>query len=1245
MSKENLKDFQYDAFLSHNSHDKPSVEQIALWLEDEAKLKVWLDKWNLVPGDPWQEDLERALDQSHCCVVFLGPHGIGSWQNEEMRVAISKRVSRKAMRVVPVLLPNALRPEKESELPDFLRRLTWVKFSDRLDEPETLYRLLCGIQGIAPGRSASENTPNMNPFRGLEVFREEDAPFFFGRENVVQQLLDYFQNHRFLAVIGPSGSGKSSVVQAGLIPALKSRGAKSEERKALDRSSSPSTLRPLPYALFTPQDDPFRELAIALRPLISSPSYSAIIEALMDAEKELEYISRGICRDSGEARLLLIIDQFEEVFTQTTDEHKRQRFFASLLNTVESPNCPILIVLTMRSDFLGKCAAYADLNTFVIDHLFQIGPMAPQDLREAIEAPAHLVGLEFDEGLVTRILKDAVSAPGGLPLIEHALLELYERRRGNKLTTYAYDIIGGISGALVKRAEAEFARLKPVQQEILRKMFVLRLIQPGEGTEDTRRRATKEELLATGDNAKEADAVLQQWTNARLLTTTCDEEKKQEIVDVTHEALIRAWPCVQNWLKEARETSRLLGLVRHATHQWLASDKSIDYLWLGAQLARAEELYVKHAEDLTLSEKDFIEEGAARRNRETQKELEHARQLAQAIDESKLKRSQIHWETAMWAREQDNLLLFSHFVAEAGKCAPNQHAAEFFIKEGGPALQGSVLKNILPHKWCVHGARFDSTGKRILTWSGESRFDERGGMACLWEAQTGKLIGRFMNHAGDILGAVFDRAQKRILTWSENGTARLWDAQTGHPMGHTMKHDNRVSRAVFDEGESCILTWSLDSTARLWEAQTGKPIGRPMKHKDIIWNAMFDTAQNRILTYSKDGMACLWETRTGKPMGQPMEHKGSVNGAMFDQVQKRILTWSDGGTARLWDAETGKPLCQPMEHRGCVGWAVFDRAQKRILTWSTDGTARWWDVYTGRSIGQPIENVWNPVFDQVHNRILTWSADGTARLLDAETGHPIGRPMEHGAAYVEDVRDRYSAVFDQAHKRILTYSGYEFDSESQGMVRLWEAETGKLLIRPIKHKLGVRGAMFDQAEKRILTWSKDCTACLWEIETGKQIGQLMHEDGVLCAEFDPADERILTWSGHRIFPQDRVPRLWDARTGQPIGQPMIQEKSIQDIAFDLAQMHTLDCSADGTARLWDIPGDLDFPHEHLVLQVQALTATRLDLQSREISVIPTEEWQALQKQYLAIAREHAKACQYKRQNVYLRFWGEEVKGK
>ncbi len=318
-----------DAFLSHNSVDKPLVKEIGRRLENKAGLRVWLDEWDLVPGEPWQEGLEKALNDSKCCVVFLGARGLGAWQNEEMRVALAERVAHGGLRVVPVLLPGAIRPQQESELPAFLRRLTWVRLAKDLKDEASLHRLVCGIGGVAPGRPAADAV-EVCPYRGLEVFRPEDRRFFFGRDALVERLLDYLEGNRFLAVVGPSGSGKSSVVQAGLIPEL-------EDGETL-------------IEILTPQEHPLEELAFSLCrrfPQGGSPPPEEFLGRLRKSGEALHFIARELADATGAKRIFLVIDQFEELFTQTADDKERRRFVANLLGAVEGSG-PTSIILTMR---------------------------------------------------------------------------------------------------------------------------------------------------------------------------------------------------------------------------------------------------------------------------------------------------------------------------------------------------------------------------------------------------------------------------------------------------------------------------------------------------------------------------------------------------------------------------------------------------------------------------------------------------------------------------------------------------------------------------------------------------------------------------------------------------------------------------------------------------------------------------------------------------------------------------------
>src|SRR3954454_17849380 len=220
--------FQHDVFLSHATNDKPLVEELARRLARE-NLKPWLDKWNLIPGTAWQPEIEAALSECTACAVIIGPGGLGPWHHEEMRLAIDQRVGdrERAFRVIPVLFPGVERPER-SKLPGFLVATTWVEFRDSLDDPEAFHRLVCGIRGVEPGAGAGGAVfEGKNPYRGLELFDVAHAPLFFGREALTEWLLDALKRkpsgveNRFLAIVGASGSGKSSLARAGLMAALK----------------------------------------------------------------------------------------------------------------------------------------------------------------------------------------------------------------------------------------------------------------------------------------------------------------------------------------------------------------------------------------------------------------------------------------------------------------------------------------------------------------------------------------------------------------------------------------------------------------------------------------------------------------------------------------------------------------------------------------------------------------------------------------------------------------------------------------------------------------------------------------------------------------------------------------------------------------------------------------------------------------------------------------------------------------
>jgi formylglycine-generating enzyme required for sulfatase activity len=322
-------------------------------------------------------------------------------------------------------------------------------------------------------------------------------------------------------------------------------------------------------------------------------------------------------------RAVWVIDQFEEVFTECQDEKEREQFFANLIYAASIPDGRNIVVLTLRADFFQKCAAYPNLSTQIAAQQFIVSPMDMEGLRRAIEEPARHVGLRFDEGLVESILDDVINQPGSLPLLEHALLELWGRRRGQALTFKGYADSGGVQGAIAKRADTIFADFTAAQQVVARQIM-LRLTQPGEGTEDTRRRATLNELITRQEQKAVVENVIRILTNERLLTTT-DEQAYGEMVSVSHEALIRSWPLLRTWIEENRAGLRILHRLTEAAQEWQRLNRDAGVLYRGARLAEALEWREKSEAELNPLEREFIDASVSIKAREEEAEKEFQR--------------------------------------------------------------------------------------------------------------------------------------------------------------------------------------------------------------------------------------------------------------------------------------------------------------------------------------------------------------------------------------------------------------------------------------------------------------------------------------------------------------------------------------------------------------------------------------------------------------------------------------------
>lgn len=781
---------RYDVFLSHATPDKPAVEELARILKLRG-LEPWLDKWNLIPGAPWQEAIEKALRECASCAVFLGPSGIGPWQNAEMRAAINRRVSDVggAFRVIPVLLPGAKR--SDDQLPDFLAAATWVELRDTLEDEQALHRLISGIRGVEPGPGPGEAVAEGEcPYRGLQVFDIDHSHLFFGREEVVGILLKKLRTSgadtRFLAIVGRSGSGKSSLARAGLLASLKSGKIPGGDT--------------WPVAICKPGQQPLESLAIALADaarLGDSPSaVLGLIRDLGTDTRMLHLTTRHSLRAAlADQRFLILIDQFEEVFTLCPDETQRGAFIANLLQAAREPEGRTVVVLTLRADFYGRCDAYPDLRTAISEHQAFIGPMNRDELRSAIEGPALLTGCTLEGGLADLLLNEVAAEPGSLPLLEHALFQIWKRREGGRrLTIAGYHATGGVTGALEKHAEEVFAGFNDAEREACRKIFLC-LVQVDEQERATKRRRGLDELPPAADRNTN-EIALDLLTQARLLTA---DQEQRPTVELAHEALIRNWNRLKQWVEEDAENLRTRRRLEEAATEWTNNGRDPSFLYRGARLSKAEEWAASHPGEA--KPEDFLKASIAQRDKEVNEERRRRRWklilLAAATLTAVVVAGVMYglWKKSIW-QQQTNLA--TQMAGQAKLVLASNPLVSLML--GTKAVQ---LKDDLPEaKGALLGAL--------------ARFDTQP-----------------LGKPGIVaLAAAADR--RSIVTISSDKVASLWalDGEIPAAPVQTLRIEESISRLALSSDRNWLLTLDRDGHARL---RNLSPHGKVTEVLDENW--------------------------------------------------------------------------------------------------------------------------------------------------------------------------------------------------------------------------------------------------------------------------------------------------------------------------------------------------------------------------------------------------------------------------
>ncbi len=507
-----------------------------------------------------------------------------------------------------------------------------------------------------------------NPYKGLSAFEAADAADFYGRERLVDRLVARLgepgARGRFVAVVGPSGSGKSSVVRAGLLPALRAG--------ALPQSEQWFTIE------MTPAPHPYESLEEALRSVAVDPPGS-LLETLVGSERGLVQAVKRVLPPG--AQLVLLVDQFEELFTQVTPEISA-RFVDLLVHSVLDDQSPIRVVATLRADFYDRPLRNRGLGELLRDGTQVVTPMTPEEAERAITGPLQDLGVTIEPGLVAELVSDVLDRPGALPLLQYTLTELFDARIGNRITTASYEALGGVSGALVTRAEALLAGLGDGAEDVARQVL-LRLVTIGDGADDTRRRMLRSELDSLPVRRDHLHGVLDTFGRHRLLSFDRDPVTRGPTVEISHEALLREWARLRGWIDDAREDVQYQRRLAAAMHEWRGSGERDDYLLRGGPLEQLHGWAMVTTVPLTDDEQAYLDASAAERDRMAAAEIEREQRAAEA-EERAQRRTRllagaglacvlvagaaifglVQWRSATEAREDnDSLVNAAEFVA------------------------------------------------------------------------------------------------------------------------------------------------------------------------------------------------------------------------------------------------------------------------------------------------------------------------------------------------------------------------------------------------------------------------------------------------------------------------------------------------------------------------------------------------------------------------------------------------------